>query len=72
MPNFLTKQEIIEKLQSLPNLPVVIDKESDDRGAFCVSSIIVVEASKGRTYTNCQEYNLWGCHEFDEKVIVLY
>ena len=67
MPKFLTKQEIIEKLQSLPDLPVVIERDCDVLRSTRITKIEVVEASKGQTEHG--EYNDWGTHEYDEKVI---
>ena len=68
---FLTKQEIIEKLQSLPDLPVVFQLDCDVLCSSGVRSVEVVEAVKGSHYESDQEYNVWGTHEYDEKVILI-
>lgn len=44
MEKFLTKQEIIDKLNSLPDLPVVYQLDCDDLRNSGVTQIEVIEA----------------------------
>jgi hypothetical protein len=44
MLKFLSKQEIIEKLQSLPDLPVVIERDTDVVRSTVITKIEVVKA----------------------------
>jgi hypothetical protein len=45
MTNFLTKEEIIQKLQSLPDLPVVVQLESLAGIFVQVSSVEIIDVS---------------------------
>jgi hypothetical protein len=50
----MTKQEIIEKLQSLPDLPIVVMNDSCSATLDKVSSIEIVDANEYEdTYTHC-------------------
>jgi hypothetical protein len=69
MNKFLSRQEIIEKLQSLPDLPIVIMRDSDVLRSTGITRIEIVESAKGSHYKDQGEYYDWGTHKFDEKVI---
>jgi hypothetical protein len=45
MMHFLTKQEIIEELQSLPDLPVVVQLDSDAGVLEQVSSVDIIDVA---------------------------
>ena len=52
MRKYLTKQEIIEKLQSLPDLPVVRELDCDSIRAEGISAITVRKAIRQPQYGN--------------------
>ena len=73
MARFLTRQEIIDKLQSLPDLPVVYRLDSDALMSSGIQNIEVIDCAKGYYYNEDQEYESRKCYKFDyettEKVI---
>ena len=54
MPKVLSKQEIIKKLQSLPDLPVVIERDTDSVRSTVITKIEVVKAYQHKH--NPEEY----------------
>jgi hypothetical protein len=74
MPKFLTKQEIIEKLQSLPDLPVVVMNDSISGTLNTISFVEVVKATlyePNRTDAYSIHFDD-GSENFTHKVILIY
>lgn len=70
MNKFLTKDEIIQKLQSLPDLPVVFERDTEQLMSTMITSIEVVYANKTYDYEKYGEYNRSSQDEkVNEKVI---
>lgn len=71
MNKFLTKQEIIEKLQSLPDLPIVVMNDSYSGTLDAITSIKVVKAKHyepgSEAYSLCDD----SYEEYTHKVILI-
>lgn len=62
---FLTRQEIIDKLQSLPDLPVVIQLDCDILSSSGITSVEVRNSAKGSHYIDDQEYSNRRCYSVE-------
>jgi hypothetical protein len=72
MSKFLTKQDIIEKLQSLPDLPIVVMNDSHSGTLDKVASVEVVKAIRydpvrSDVYALCDD----SYEDFTHKVILI-
>lgn len=68
---FLTKSEIIEKLQSLPDLPVVIEVREGTLDCSLTTSIQVVRATRQLMYDYGREYYVYEESEKGEEDVIL-
>jgi CRISPR/Cas system CSM-associated protein Csm4 (group 5 of RAMP superfamily) len=71
--SYLNKYEIIEKLQTLPDLPIVVMNDSHSGTIDKVTSIKVVKASNLRFNPNSDSYFLCddSCDSFTHEVILI-
>jgi hypothetical protein len=56
MKTFLTRQQIIDTLSSLPDLPVVIERDTDQLMSTKIESIEIREVVKGADYNGQGEF----------------
>ncbi len=71
MKTFLTRQQIIDTLSSLPDLPVVIERDTDQLMSTKIESIEMREVVKGDDYNRQGEFypSYFDDNKISEKVI---